>query len=155
MKMTYKDLIKDLLNKGLIKKQELATGQIKNLLNRAKKDLVVAKHNSEFDEEVAYNYAYLSMLRCGRALMFLKGYRPIDGQQHKTVIEIADMVLGKEFRTLTKKFDIMRRKRNQFTYDPLLPVSKQEAENALKSADEFVASIIVLVQKENPQSVYN
>ena len=31
----------------------------------------------------------------------------------------------------------MRRKRNEFTYDPLLPLSKTEAENAFKTAEEF------------------
>lgn len=149
--MTYRIFINDLLSKGLIKKQEINFAQTKNLLNRAKKDIIVAKHNLKFDEEVAYNYAYLSMLRCGRALMFVKGYRPADGQQHKTVIEFAEMILGKEFESLTKKFDIMRRKRNQFTYEPLLPVSKIEAENALKSAEEFISGIINLVKEENPQ----
>jgi HEPN domain-containing protein len=45
----------------------------------------------------------------------------------------------------------MRRKRNQFTYDPFLPVSKIEAENALKTAEEFVNIAMNLIQKENPQ----
>ncbi len=153
--MTYKILIQDLLNKGLIKKQELNFDQIKNLLQRAKKDLVVAKHNLVFDEEVAYNYAYLAMLRCGRALMFLHGYRPADGQQHRTVIEFTDIILGKEYKSLINKFDTMRRKRNQFTYEPLLPISKVEAENALKTAGEFVTKIVTLVKKENPQMELN
>jgi len=149
--MPYNNLLHELLNKGLIKKQEVDFAQMKNHLNRAKKDLIVAKHNLKFDEEVSYNYAYLSMLRCGRTLMFLNGYRPIDGQQHKTVIEFADIILGEEFKELIKRFDVMRRKRNQFTYEPLLPVSKVEAKNALKCAEEFVSKIIKVVRKENPQ----
>jgi len=36
-------------------------------------------------------------------------------------------------------------------YDPFLPVSKSEAENALKTAKEFVKIVLKLVQKENPQ----
>jgi len=83
--------------------------------------------------------------------MFLNGYRPIDGQQHKTVIEFADVILGKEFKELIRKFEVMRRKRNQFTYEPLSSVSKVEVENALKCAEEFVAKIIKVVKKENPQ----
>lgn len=149
--MPYNNLLHELLNKGLIKKQEPDFAQMKNHLNRAKKDLIVAKHNLKFDEEVSYNYAYLAMLRCGRTLMFLNGYRPIDGQQHKTVIEFADIILGKEFKELIKRFDVMRRKRNQFTYEPLSPVSKVEAENALNCAEEFVTKIIKVVKKENPQ----
>ena len=36
-------------------------------------------------------------------------------------------------------------------YDPFIPVSKIEAENALKTAGEFVKIVLKLVQKENPQ----
>jgi uncharacterized protein (UPF0332 family) len=153
--MNYKSLITNSLNKGLIKKQAIDFKQIKNLLLRAKKDLVVAKKNLAIDEEVTYNYAYLAMLRCGRALMFLNGYRPDDGAQHKTVIDFVAVILGSTFTNLINKFDIMRRKRNQFTYEPLLPISRTEAENALKSAEEFVDKATELVKKENPQLELN
>lgn len=149
--MNYKNFINDLLNKGLIKKQTIDFNQIKMLLLRAKKDLMVARKNLVIDEEVAYNYAYLSMLRCGRALMFLKGFRPDDGQQHKTVIDFTAVILDPQYSDLLTKFDMMRRKRNQFTYDPLLPVSRTEAENAIKSAEEFAAKITEFIKKENPQ----
>lgn len=149
--MNYKNFINDLLNKGLIKKQTIDFNQIKMLLLRAKKDLMVARKNLVIDEEVAYNYAYLSMLRCGRALMFLKSFRPDDGQQHKTVIDFTAVILDPQYSALLTKFDMMRRKRNQFTYDPLLPVSRTEAENAIKSAEEFAAKITEFIKKENPQ----
>ena len=95
------------------------------------------------------------MLRCGRSIVFMKGYRSVDGQQHKTIIELSGDVLGEKFKNIIKKFDHMRRKRNQFTYDPFLPVSKIEAENALKTAEEFVKIVLKLVQKENPQLRFN
>ncbi|MFA5779277.1 MAG: hypothetical protein WC947_04000 [Elusimicrobiota bacterium] len=53
--MPYNNLLHELLNKGLIKKQEVDFAQMKNHLNRAKKDLIVARHNLKFDEEVSYN----------------------------------------------------------------------------------------------------
>ncbi len=149
--MDYKDRIKVMLDQGLIKKQRVNFTHIEALLLRAQKDIITAKSNLEIDEEVTYNYAYLSMLRCGRAIIFLRGYRSVDGQQHKTIIELSGEILGKGFKNLIKKFDRMRRKRNQFTYDPFLPVSKTEAENALKTAEEFVAKVIKQVQEENPQ----
>ena len=95
------------------------------------------------------------MLRCGRARVLLKGYRLTDGQQHKTIIEFSGEILGKGFKNLIKKFDRMRRKRNQFTYDPFLPVSKVEAENALRTAEEFVDKVIERLKKENPQLKLN
>ena len=153
--MNYKDVVKRLINRGLIKKQGVNFNQIDALLFRAKKDLIASKANLEIDEEVTYNYAYLAMLRCGRAIMFMEGYRPTDGQQHKTVIEFTGRILGEKFINIIKKFDNMRRKRNQFTYDPYLPVSKLEAKNALKTAEEFIKKIIELVKKENPQQKFN
>jgi len=152
--MNYKNLISDLMNKGLIKNQPIDFTQAKNLLLRAKKDLDVAKQNMAIDEEVTYSYAYLSMLRCGRALMFLKGYRPADGQQHKTVIDFITAILDQRFGSLLKKFDIMRRKRNQFTYDPMLPYPGPKQKNAFQSAEEFVDKVTGLVIKENPQSEF-
>lgn len=149
--MDYKDTVKIMLNQGLIKKQKVDFSQTKALLLRAQKDVIAAKANLEIDEEVTYNYAYLAMLRCGRSIVFMKGYRSVDGQQHKTIIELSGEILGEEFKNIVKKFDRMRRKRNQFTYDPFIPVSKIEAENALKTAEEFVKIVLKLVQKENPQ----
>lgn len=149
--MSYEDIIKTMLSRGLIKKQKIDFSQIEALLYRARKDLKVAIYNLEMDEEAAYNYAYLSMLRCGRSIVFLKGYRSVDGQQHKTIIELTGEILGKDFKDLIKQFDRMRRKRNQFTYDPLLPVSIDEAKNALRTAEEFVNRTIEWVKIDNPQ----
>jgi len=152
--MNYRKKIEDFLKRGLIKKQNMNFNQIEKLILRAYKDLDVARINLKIDEEVAYNYAYLSMLRCGRALLFLKGFRPVDGQQHKTVIEIVCLILGDEFKGLIEKFDRMRRKRHQFTYDPFLPVSKEEAEGALKTAENFVKIVSEFVKKENSQQKF-
>jgi len=151
MKMNYKDTVKIMLNQGLIKKQKVDFSHIEALLLRAQKDIVAAKANLEIDEEVTYNYAYLAMLRCGRSIVFMKGYRSVDGQQHKTIIELSGEILGEEFKSIVKKFDRMRRKRNQFTYDPFIPVSKTEAKNALMTAENFVKIVFQLVQKENLQ----
>ena len=149
--MDYKDTVKIMLNQGLIKKQKVDFSHIEALLLRAQKDIVTAKANLKIDEEVTYNYAYLAMLRCGRSIVFMKGYRSVDGQQHKTIIELSGEILEEEFKSIVKKFDRMRRKRNQFTYDPFIPVSKIEAKNALMTAENFVKIVLGLVRKENPQ----
>ena len=149
--MSYEDTIKIMLSQGLIKKQKVEFSHIEALLLRAQKDIVAAKANLKIDEEVTYNYAYLAMLRCGRSIVFMKGYRSVDGQQHKTIIELSGEILGKAFKNIIMKFDRMRRKRNQFTYDPFIPVSKTEAKNALITAESFVKIVLELFQKENPQ----
>jgi hypothetical protein len=45
----------------------------------------------------------------------------------------------------------MRRKRNIFTYDVDIAISKTDAINALDTATQFVDLMKKLVQKENPQ----
>jgi len=72
-------LIGDLENRGFIAKEEIGFDQIIKHINRASQDLKVSDANLKIDNEAAYNYAYLAMLRTGRALIFSFGYRPING----------------------------------------------------------------------------
>ena len=153
--MTYEETVNDFLRKGLINKQKTGFDQVEKLVMRAQKDLKVARTNMAIDEEVAYQYAYLAMMRCGRALILLQGIRPTDGQQHKTVIELSRLILGDDFETLIVKFDQMRRKRNQFTYEPSSPVSASEAKNALSSAGDFVKKVSVFIKKQNSQQHFS
>ena len=92
------------------------------------------------------------MLRAGRAYMLLKGFRPSDGFQHKTVVEFMDYSLGETYKNIISKFDRMRRKRNIFTYEIDVSISLTEANNALETATKFVDLIKDIIKKENPQS---
>ena len=146
-----KRLLRKLIEGGFLKEHPKDPEQAKNLLTRSFRDLKTAKANLEIDEEAAYTFAYLAMLRSGRALMFLKGFRPTDGRQHKTVVEVAGHFLGAAYEDLVFKFEQMRRKRNQFTYEPNLPLGLKEAQEALKTAHDFVQQILKQVRKESPQ----
>lgn len=147
-----KKFLENYTKKGLIKKEKIGFDQVIKHIRRASKDLKVARANLNIDAEASYNYAYLAMLRTGRALMLSFGFRPIDGQQHKTVVDFAKNVLGSEFANLVMRFHRMRKKRNQFTYDePGLLVSKRETQEALNSAKKFVRQVIEFIQKKNPQ----
>ncbi len=147
-----KKLIENLKNKGFISREEIGFDQIAKHINRAHKDLKVAKANLKIDTEADFNYAYLAMLRMGRALMFSFSYRPADGQQHKTVVLFSEAILGRDFPKLIAKFDRMRKFRNKFTYEePGLLVSRQETEKSLESARQFVQKATKFIQKKNPQ----
>ena len=149
--MIYEKFIEEYLGKGLIKKQKSDFKTTEKLILRSRKDIKTAKANLDIDESIAYTVAYLAMLRSGRALMLLKGFRPADGYQHKTVVEFVSHFLGKEFKTLVERFDKMRRKRNIFTYDVDISISKTEADNALTTARKFVELMEKIIEKENPQ----
>jgi uncharacterized protein (UPF0332 family) len=153
--MTYEKFLEEFLSKGLLRRQESDLRAVQRLILRAYKDLKTAKANLEIDEGIAYTVAYLAMLHAARAFILLKGFRPADGYQHKTVVEFISHFLGKEFRVITEQFDRMRRKRNIFTYEIDISISKSEATDALNSAARFVDLIKGIVQKENPQMEFN
>lgn len=147
-----KAIINNLQNRQLIENENIGLDQVLSHINRARKDIQVSKANLEIDTEAAYNYAYLAMLRSGRALMFSYGYRPINGQQHKTVVEFCGGVLGEEYKNLTEAFDRMRKFRNKFTYaEPGILVSRQQTEQSLERAKIFVEKVAEIIQAKNPQ----
>lgn len=131
---------KSYIQQGKLKKIKAKLDQIVRLIERAQKDLITAEKNLEFDEEWAYTIAYHSMLRSARALLLSKGLRPSGTSQHKTVVEISGLILGKEFAEIIDKFDRMRRIRSDFIYE-YMDLSFEEAKNAIKSAQQLVSKI--------------
>ncbi len=150
--MSYEKFLEEYLSKGLLKKQKSSLTAVEKLINRSLKDLKAAKANLIIDEGIAYTVAYLAMLHSGRAFMFLKGFRPSDGYQHKTVVEFMSHTLGTEYKSIVERFDRMRRKRNIFTYEVDVAISKTEADGAFETAVKFVGLIRAVVKKENPQA---
>lgn len=149
--MIYRDSEENLLKQGLIKKCPVDWKAIKNLMRRAYMDLRTAKRNIDDDEECAYNYAYNAMLRSGLALMFSEGFRPEIKDKHLTIVKFAGSLLGSKFKKVINDYDFMRRKRHRFIYEPDIPCSRKEAEDALKAAKEFVDIIGKLIKEGNPQ----
>lgn len=150
--MTYEKFVEEYLGKGLLKKQKSSFLAVEKFINRSLKDLKAAKANLTIDEGIAYTVAYLAMLHAGRAFMLLKGFRPNDGYQHKTVVEFMSYTLGAEYKNIVERFDRMRRKRNIFTYEIDISISKTEADGALETAVKFVDLIKEAIKKENPQA---
>jgi len=149
--MTYKKFVDEKLSEGLLKKQKPSFVAVDKLIIRSEKDLKTAKANLVIDEGIAYSVAYLAMLRAGRSFMLLKGFRPADGYQHKTVVEFMEHSLGEEYRNAVERFDRMRRKRNIFTYEIDVTISRTEAESAFDAAVKFVNLIKGIIKEENPQ----
>ncbi len=147
-----KKFVEEYIQKGFIRKEKIGFDQTVKHLNRAKKDLKVAEANLKIDSEAAYNYAYLAMLRTGRGLMFSLGFRPTDGEQHKTVVAFCENILDPEYSDLVRHFDRMRKKRNRFTYDePGLLVTETETKSAFEDAVKFVNRVSKFIAANNPQ----
>jgi len=149
--MIYKESKEDLLRQGLIKTCPVDWKAINNLMRRAYADLETARRNLDDDPECAYNYAYNGMLRSGLALMLSEGLRPEIKGKHLTIVKFASSILGNRFRKVINDYDFMRRKRHRFIYEPDIPCSATEAENAIKTAKRFVEMISQLIKKRKPQ----
>ena len=149
--MMYKSFIEKCQKQKLIKKQKSSFRGIEKLIKRAAEEINIAQANVPIDEGTAFTIAYTSMLHAGRALMLIKGFRPSNGYQHKTVVEFTAIVLGDEFRTLTEHFERMRRKRNLFIYELNINISEIEVNKALKSVSKFITAIKDIIERENPQ----
>lgn len=142
---------KEFIEKGLIEEIQPNFRQIANLQDRALKDLKTAEAILETDREWAYTIAYQAMMRAAKALILSEGYRPKGREQQRTVVQLSGEILGKGFRTLTIKFDRIRRKGQWFFEDPEKPISKYEVEEAIKDAKEFIQKVIELARDRNPQ----
>jgi len=146
--MNYQEFVK----KGLLRKEKIGFEQINKVLERAYQDLKSAKTLIKAGhEEGGFQFAYQAMLLAGRALVFSYSLRPRAFGSHKIVVDFTEKVLGEKYKILTRKFDKMRRKRNYLVYGIGLTVSKTEAENAIKTAEEFIEKIKKFIQKKNPQ----
>jgi len=143
------------LKQGLVKAQQPNLKQIEKQILRAQKDLKTFHLVDKEDPEWASAIAYQSILRAGRALLFSYGYLPVDGRQHKTVVEVTGKILGPKFSLITKHFDRLRKKRNIFFYDSEDAQNFTEAKKAIGVAEELLAGIKNKIKALNPQQEFN
>lgn len=147
----FKKTVLRLEKAGKIRKQKSGFVQIEALLREPILDLREAKLVSGIAQRATYLLAYMAMLKAGRALMLLEGYVPDDGGQHRTVVEMTSLILGKEYETLVSHFERMRRKRNELTYEAGILLSKNDASRAFADASALVQKILSQVKSRNPQ----
>jgi uncharacterized protein (UPF0332 family) len=140
------------LREKLVKKQNPDFIQIGHQLKRAKKDLKTAESNLSIDPTWAFAIAYHAMIRASKALMFSKGYLPTTKQSHKTIVEFAKLIIGKDYENLVNRFNRMRRQRHDFIYDSRNHITLHEAESSIQTAKQLIEEIIVLVKKVNPEA---
>lgn len=152
--MIYKESKDSLLKQGVIKRCPVDYKAIRDLVKRANKDLKTARRNLSEDQECAYDCAYNAMLRLGLALMSSGGFRPDIKNKHQNIVKYVSAVLGNEYIKLINDYDFMRRKRNKFLYEPGIPCSTKEAEDAIKIAEQFTGRIVQLIKETMPQKEF-
>ena len=103
--MTYEKFLEESLSKGLLRRQKSDLRAVEKLILRAYKDLKAAKANLNIDEGIAFTVAYLAMLHAARAFILLRGFRPADGYQHKTVVEFMSHLFSQFKNSKRNVFD--------------------------------------------------
>ena len=138
--MNYKEL-KEL---GIIEERTAEISEVIALVTRAERDLATSKVLYDKDEECAFAAAYQAMARSGKALILSEGFRTkgVRGRDaQKTVVTVAGVILGEQYKSLINKFDRMRRKYQSFVEDAGRIISRYEAGQAIKDAEEFIALV--------------
>lgn len=150
--MNLEELLENLLREGKIKKQTTDVSFLNASLDAAKHNLKAAEYNLNGGYwDTAFKSAYDGLLQISRVILLLSGYRPDDGEQHKTTFRVAGALLGNDFSELIDKIDRYRIKRNNVIYKPLAPISKREAEGIFKSAHDYWAKVKIYLKDKNKQ----
>lgn len=150
--MNLENLLNKLEKEGKIKKQSTDTSYLNASLHAAHQNFSSAKYSLEGGYlDTAFKSAYDGLLQVSRVILLLNGFRPDDGEQHKTTFTVAGAFLGEEFTELIEKIDRYRIKRNAIIYQPLTAISKSEAEGILKSAQDYWSKVKEYLSNKNKQ----
>ena len=150
--MNLENLLIKFLREGKIKKQNTDVHYLNGLLESSLQNFLSAKYNLEGNfYETAFKSVYDGVLQISRAILLLNGYRPDDGEQHKTTFMIVEVILGREFKELIERIDRYRIKRNKAIYQPVSFISRSEAEGILEDAKEYWYIVKKYLKTRDPQ----
>ncbi len=150
--MNLDNLLNKLLQEGKLKTQAVEANFLNSLLSAARQNFLAAEYNLNGGfADTAFKSAYDGLLQISRVVLFLNGYRPTGGEQHKTTFLIAGALLGDEFSDLIDRIDRYRIKRNNAVYQPVDFISKSEAEGILESAKEYWSAVKNYLKNKNKQ----
>ena len=147
--MPYERLIKQ----GHIKPYKARPAEILQLLKVAKRDLLASTRNLDQDPDWAYSMAYNAVLQACRGLMLNEGYRSRGGEQHATVVEFTQELLGPTYANQVNLFDQMRRKRHRVIYEVAGLISKTEGQQAIEFAQSFVEAITEMITRQQGMGI--
>jgi len=139
---------------GIVEERTAEIAEIIELVSRAERDLATSKLLQDKDDEWAFAAAYQAMARSARALILSEGFRPKgirSRDTHKTVVTASGIILGEKYKSMINKFDRMRRKYHSFMEETGRIISKYEAGQAIKDAEEFLALVIGRIKEKYSQ----
>ena len=151
MSMSLKNLLDELVKEGKLKRQDTGVNYLNSLLDAAKRNFEAAALVKGKIDEAAFKLVYDGLLQIGRLILLLNGYRPDDGEQHKTTFLVAGELLGKEYNDLISKIQRFQIKRNICIYEPKGLINKSEVEAIHRIFQEFWRKVRIYLKEKNPQ----
>jgi len=140
-----------LSKEGKLKPQKAGPDYLNAMLDAARKNFDAALAVRGIAEEAAFKLFYDGLLQVSRVVVLLNGYRPDDGEQHKTTFFAAGEILGSEYEDLIRKMQKLRVKRNACIYDPRDLIGKSETDAIYTTAKKFWSKVRAYLEKTNPQ----
>ena len=146
----------DLIRNGQIQEEpSIGWDQVERLIKRAFEDLKSAERNLPVDEPGAMDFVYKAMFHSANALIRSYGLRPGTTKQHLGVISAAERILGEKYSALILKFDRLRKRRNQFEYQGIFEMGRQELSDSMNQAKQFVETVKQFLHEKNPQKTFS
>lgn len=149
--MTSESSLARLEREGKLRRQNADIGTMNDLLDAAQRNFEAAKVVLGRVDEAAFKLYYDGLLQIGRVILLGAGYRPADGEQHKTTFDAAGAVLGPDLSDLIRKIQKFRVKRNACIYDPGDLIGPAEAEAIHRTAKSFWAKVKGHLARIDPQ----
>lgn len=149
--MSSRKLLERLSKEGKLKPQKASLDYFNAMLDAARKNFDAALAVRAIAEEASFKLFYDGLLQISRVVVLLNGYRPDDGEQHKTTFFAAGEILGSEYEDLIRKMQKLRVKRNACIYDPGDLIGKSETDAIYSTAKKFWSKVRIYLEKTNPQ----
>jgi hypothetical protein len=138
---------------GKLRRQAAEIDYLRDLLAAARRNFTAGRLLLDNADEAAFKLYYDGLLQVSRAVLLLRGYRPDDGEQHRTTFLAAGEILGSRFEEMIRKIQKYRIKRNCCLYDPKDIIGPSEAAAIQRTAQEFWSQVREYLKHENPQLV--
>jgi len=135
--MISKGSLDKLAREGKLKRQKTDSGHLNGLLEAARRNFEAARVVRKTADEAAFKLIYDGLLQICRVVLLLNGFRPDDGEQHKTTFLAAGEILGPEVADMIRKIQKFRIKRNDCVYDPRGLIGTSDADAILQTARDF------------------
>jgi hypothetical protein len=137
----------ELLKSRAIERVEVEPGEIAGLLGVAKRDMETSESFVTMNLDWAFAIAYNSVLQLSIAYMNWLGYRPRGEGKHYNTIRFIEEALPEE-KTMVKRLQKLRRKRNLTIYEHTGLVSEKEAHEIIEFAARYYAEIRAKLPRE-------